>query len=263
MAHNKRIQTNTWSQIDFELSNVASHPNENPLGLHITDNMYNNVRNPEGARKVTQYMRNKAQVQNSRRPTHIVGIGKTSTPTTQYGMKTNSHLFMQANLDKVQIIIDMMANHTCRCYSPKNIPTLCAMATRNFTWLDNILASSSLWEHVLECKTSPETCQQEQITYLSSTTLNMSPGRQEEVPKLNFKLTNWPKLPKELTKDLRVLTHNMQFWNKKWVLQKTQLTDTSNHRYNRIDSCKVQTIPIHKVMVVKRTITEVKWKYEN
>jgi len=30
----------------------------------------------------------------------------------------------------------------------------------------------------------------------------MSPGRQEETPKPNFKLTNWPKFQKELTKKL-------------------------------------------------------------
>jgi len=76
------------------------------------------------------------------------------------------------------------------------------MATGNFTCPDNILASSSLREHILECKTIPEEHPPQSDHIPIITTLEMSPGRQEEAPKPNFKSTNWAKFQKELTKKL-------------------------------------------------------------
>jgi len=106
-------------------------------------------------------------------------------------------------------------------------------------------------------QTSPETCQPEQITYLIITTLNMSPGRARRSTQTQLQVDQLAQIAKRAHKRTWEYWHTTCNLKQKWVLQKTQLTDTSNHRYNRIDSCKVQTIPIHKVMVVKRTITEV------
>ena len=72
---NKRILTNNWSQINFTSSNVMAIQMKTPSGHILLINMYNDGRSPKGVWKVTQYMRNKAQVQNPRCPTYIVWMG--------------------------------------------------------------------------------------------------------------------------------------------------------------------------------------------
>jgi len=211
---NRRILTNNWAQIDFALSNVTAVQLQTPSGQVLLINMYNDGKNPEGAQKVIQYMRNIARAHNPRHSPHIIWMGDFNTHHPMWDKERNSHLFMRTNLDKVQIIIDVKANHDLQMLLPKNIPNLCAMETRNFTQLDNVLAYSSLQEHVLECKTSPETCTPRTDHIPIITTLDMNLGRQEEMLKPNFKSTNWPKFQKELTKKLKNIDTQHEIRNK-------------------------------------------------
>src|SRR5882724_11555544 len=65
---NRRIPTNNWAQIDIASSDVTAVQVQTPWGQALLINMYNNGKNPEGVRKVMQYMRNMAQANNSRLP---------------------------------------------------------------------------------------------------------------------------------------------------------------------------------------------------
>ena len=107
-----------------------------------------------------------------------------------------------------------MANHDLQMLLPKNIPTLCGMTTQKFTCLDNVLVSSSLQAHILECKTSPETCPPRTDHIPIITTLNMNLGRQEETCKPNFKSANWTKFQKVLTEKLANLNSQHKIQNK-------------------------------------------------
>jgi len=83
--------------------------------------------------------------------TCILWLGDFNTHHPIWDENRNSHLFMHANLNKAQVVIDAMANYNLQMLLPKDIPTLCAMASQNFTHLDNVLASSSLQELITEC----------------------------------------------------------------------------------------------------------------
>jgi len=91
---NRRIPTNNWAQINFALSDVTAIQMQTPSGQVILINMYNNGKNPEGAQKVTQYMRNMAWVHNPRHPPHIVWMGDFNTHHPMWDKERNSHLFM-------------------------------------------------------------------------------------------------------------------------------------------------------------------------
>jgi hypothetical protein len=65
----------------------------------------------------------------------------------------NHHLFTRANLRKAQILIDMIATHDLRMALPQGIPTLQAMAMKNFTRMDNIFLSDSLMNRCARCTT--------------------------------------------------------------------------------------------------------------
>jgi len=60
MLINKRIPTNKWSQIDLASSNMTAIHMQTPSGPEILINMYNDMRNSEGVRKVMQYLQHKA-----------------------------------------------------------------------------------------------------------------------------------------------------------------------------------------------------------
>ena len=95
-----------------------------------------------------------------------------------------------------------MANYNLQMLLPKDIPTLHAMASQNYTCPDNILASSTIQELITEWQTILEECPPRTDHIPIITTIEMNPGRQVTVPKPNFKVTDWPNFQKELTKKL-------------------------------------------------------------
>ena len=133
-------------------------------------------------------------------------------PPSNVGREQDSHLFTWTSLNKAQVVIDAMANYDLQMLFPKNIPTLCTMATSNFTWPDNILGSSSLKEHVL-VQDHPEEHPPRMDPIPIIITLKMSPGRQE-ILKPNF---NWPTGPsskKSCQKSSTILTLHIRFKTK-------------------------------------------------
>ena len=66
---------------------------------------------------------------------------------------------------------------------------------------------------MIECKMIPEEQLARMDHMLIITTLDTSPGRQEEMPKHNFKATNWLKFREELTKKLNSLDVHEEIHN--------------------------------------------------
>ena len=201
-------------------------------------------------------MRNKAWDQCPGPATHVVWLGDFNTHHPMWDKDRNLHLFTQANLDKAQLVIDAMANYDLQMLLPKDIPTLCTMASWNYTCLDNVPESSSLHELVIEWQTISEECPPRMDHMPIITTLKMSPGRQVAVPKPNFKLTNWPNLRKELTKKLVNIDPQKKVWSEcefysRFNALTAAITDT-----NWSGSPEDKPITIHQMLVVKRTLTE-------
>jgi len=55
----------------------------------------------------------------------------------------NAHLFTRGILEKAQFLIDAIAEFDLQMTLLAGIPTLCALATGNDTWPDNILYLAS------------------------------------------------------------------------------------------------------------------------
>jgi hypothetical protein len=73
---------------------------------------------------------------------------------------------------------------------PKGIPTLHAHSTGNFTCPDNVFASSSITELVLECNTHPEERPPKSDHIPIVLTLSISLEKIDESPKPNFRATD-------------------------------------------------------------------------
>jgi len=68
----------------------------------------------------------------------------------------NSHFFTQANLDKAQALIDAAVELEIQMVFPKELPTLCAMSSGNYTRPYNVCTYNSLCVAITICKTVPE-----------------------------------------------------------------------------------------------------------
>jgi len=122
---------------------------QTPTGPLLLINMYNDVRHSDSVKKVVRYMRKKARERSLEPNAHSL-VGRLQQTPPDVGRGKNSHLFTQSNLDKAQEIIDTAATYYLQMILPKNIPTLRAIATGNYTRPDNAFASTSLCESVVE-----------------------------------------------------------------------------------------------------------------
>ena len=68
----------------------------------------------------------------------------------------NAHLFTRAVLEAVQPLLDMVSTHDMRMVLPKDIPTLEASSTKNYTRVDNVFCSVELHKLFILCDTFPQ-----------------------------------------------------------------------------------------------------------
>src|SRR5882724_8889079 len=68
----------------------------------------------------------------------------------------NGHLFMRGNLERAQVLIDVVAEFDLQMALPKNIPTLQALATSNYTRLDNAFISPWIVGYIMKCTMLPD-----------------------------------------------------------------------------------------------------------
>ena len=85
---------------------------------------------------------------------------------------------------------------------PKDIPTLEACATKNFTRVDNVFCSANLIDTFISCDTFPQWRPQKTDHMPIISVLEIEPERVAYIGKPNFKLTDWVEYLKSLSENL-------------------------------------------------------------
>ena len=67
----------------------------------------------------------------------------------------NHHLFTATALAESAKLLEMVARHDMQMVLPKDIPTLEALATKNWTHPDNIFCSANMVDKIVYCTTDP------------------------------------------------------------------------------------------------------------
>src|SRR5882724_9666939 len=67
---------------------------------------------------------------------HTIWLSDFNLHHPLWDKERNSHLFTRLNLEKSQVLIDAVADFDMQMTLPKDILTLWALATRNYTWPD-------------------------------------------------------------------------------------------------------------------------------
>src|SRR5882724_11089540 len=122
---------------------------------------------------------------------HIIWLGDFNRHHPMWDEGRNAHLFMRANLDRAQHLIDAITEIELYMALPKDLPTLCTMASSNHMRPDNVFMSNTLCNATIKCTTMPE--EQPAISdHLPIVTIvDAEPVVKAEMPRPNFRVTNW------------------------------------------------------------------------
>ena len=85
---------------------------------------------------------------------------------------------------------------------PKDIPTLEACTTKNFTRVNNVFCSAELYDHFDSCNMFPQWRPQKTDHMPIISVLEIEPERIVQVKKHNYKLTDWEEFRKTLANEL-------------------------------------------------------------
>ena len=149
---------------------------------------------------------------------HTIWLGDFNLHHSMWDEGRNSHLFTRENLDKSQLLIDMIAEFNLQMVLPKDILMLCTLTSGNYTRPDNVFISSSLTDTIIHCKTLPEECPARSNHIPITTHLNIRLTTQTEPPWPNFKATDWEEFRKELSARLERLENQDDIPNKALLL---------------------------------------------
>jgi len=185
--------------------------------------------------------------------THVIWLGDFNSHHPLWYKARNSHLFTRASLDRAQTIIEVVANYDLQMILPKDVSALQAMAMGNLTRMDNVFASSSLTNAVMECRAVPE-------EWLDRTdhfpiVMEIETGLDTVITPVqhNFKATNWQVVWEEMALGLLGLEEKEEVDNKTEFYPCCHaLTNGQNQGGHRKDCAEGKAITLHKMLVVVR-----------
>src|SRR6266481_6938057 len=110
----------------------------------------------------------------------------------------NNHLFMASAALAVQPLMSLIEDYNMVMILPKNILTLQSLATKNWTRVDNVFATTNTEELVVMCDMDPRLMGPGMDHVPVLTTLEILILQREEMECRNFREVDWEKFREEL-----------------------------------------------------------------
>jgi len=110
----------------------------------------------------------------------------------------NSHLFMAKALEEACKLLELMSDHDMDMAFPKDIPTLEAKSTKNWTCPDNVFCSMNSVDAIVSCDTNPGLRGPGADHVPILTVLDLQVQRAVTAPVYNFRTTDWDSFGKEM-----------------------------------------------------------------
>ncbi|QRW06107.1 Reverse transcriptase from transposon X-element protein [Ceratobasidium sp. AG-Ba] len=181
IAINPSLSTNGWEQLACNCADIAAIRVLTDRGQITVINVYN----PCDSNASLPYVRGILQTLPA--DAQVVLLGDFNRHHPLWDEDRNAHLFTAANLELAQELIDLAGAHDLEMALPKDIPTLQATRTKNFTRPDNVFLSSSLSMGLVSCNTLPD-CSPPNTDHLPIVTeIAAEPLKSPEVERWNFK----------------------------------------------------------------------------
>ena len=157
---NADLSTNDWHQADITDSNdlVAVHIT-GPFGTATIINIYNDIDHSSTLTRsdvaLADFRANVAALPPLREH-YIVWAGDFNRHHPRWDEERNRHLFTAKALDEAQYLIDILDEHRLDMALPKDLPTVEAQTTKNWTRPDNVFLSPNAIDVLVKCTTVPE-----------------------------------------------------------------------------------------------------------
>ena len=216
---NRKISTNNWDEIPLDSTDVTGVRLHGDFGVISLLNIYNDCENNRSIEVVRRWMRGRGTRREREGNERFIWLGDFNRHHPIWDEERNAHLFTRAALEAAQPLLELIGHYDMHMALPKDIPTLEACTTKNFTRVDNVFCSAGLVDTFTSCDTFPQWRPQKTDHMPIISILEIEPEIVAYVGKPNFKLTDWEEFRKTLGGSLEELedgeiTEEEQFYNR-------------------------------------------------
>jgi ribonuclease HI/exonuclease III len=202
---NRKISTNNWDEIPLGSTDVTGVCIHGVFGAIYLLNIYNDCENNRSLGVVKDFMRGRGARVRVGDNERYIWLGDFNRHHPIWDEERNAHLFTRRALEAAQPLLDLIGRYDMHMALPKDIPTLEACATKNFTRVDNVFCSAELVDTFVSCDTFPQWRPQKTDHMPIISVLEIEPERIAHVGKHNFKLTDWEEFRKSLGDELEAV----------------------------------------------------------
>ena len=173
---NQNLTSNNWTEISLPSPDVTGIQLRGDFGIIHIINIYNDCEHNGSLEVVKEYMRGRVQEQVEGERVQYIWLGDFNRHHPLGDEEWNAHLFTTAALEVTQPLLNMIARYNMKMALPKDIPTLEASSTKNYTWVDNVFCSAMLLNTFIVCNTDPQQCLQKTDHMPVLSCLEIMPG---------------------------------------------------------------------------------------
>ncbi|KAF8835617.1 DNase I-like protein, partial [Paxillus ammoniavirescens] len=149
------IDCNTWTQLPFPSRDVITIQLTGSYGRCTILNIYNNGTTQTTLEALTTYLEaNILQIQAAEND-YILWLSDFNRHHPLWEEERNAHLLTNQYLADAQPLIELLVDYGMAMALPKDMPTLEALATKNWTRPDNVFCSTNATESVGNQPTIP------------------------------------------------------------------------------------------------------------
>ena len=200
MLVNANIDTNKWAQLSIQdTGDLVTIQFYSSYGKTTLFGIYNDCHHSTTVTALDDYSKANMASLHASDSNHVLWCGDFNRHHPLWDEERNSHLFTAGAIQEAEILLSVIADHDMVMALPKDIPTLQAMATKNWTRPDNVFCLANTESLLVSCTTDP------QLRGLGTnhvpilTTLEFPVECIMAPPTYNFRLTDWGEFRVELT----------------------------------------------------------------
>lgn len=200
---NEALDTNTWTQISLPGTNdITAVQLQGNFGRLSLFNIYNDCTHSRNIDILDNFLKANRRRICEKDDDYMIWAGDFNRHHPLWDEARNHHLFTRAAMDDAQLMLDLMVDYNMVMTLPKDIPTLQARNTKNWTRPDNIFCSSNAEDCVIRCDVIPE-LQGPTTDHLPIVTiLDIRTAKKKPEPRRNFRMANWDNFNNELQRRL-------------------------------------------------------------
>jgi ribonuclease HI len=225
MINRMSISSNAWTQLEIDSPDVVGVEITGEQGTLRLLNIYNNCDDDSAMEAVDRYM-GRANRRGVTAPLRYVWLGDFNRHSPLWDEDRNAHLFTRQNLEAADRLLSTTAKYGMQMVLPAGIPTLQAMATGNFTRVDNVFCDENSVGTFEYCNTEPaqRPVKTDHLPIISK--IRMTTERNTFQSRYNFQKVDWENFGKKLKERLDTIEPPRELEDRQQAVERLKEVDT-------------------------------------